>query len=469
MATAQPEKNNDYITDDDVPILWYFTDTRICHQRTIILDAIKEIQDTMGDVKINIIWQPMNGKRFDTFYKRDGTEVADTLMKIKKVSYTSNSPIRVALAKSWYPSGADKHSKALTISRLNLALEVISYYWFRCRCIDLSDITMVPRTSSSDGIQEEVSDDERTNLRGYEDKKFKDQNYRDAKRLPMEISFYPARRSREIYRKIIQIYGLEPNWEKARNSRDNYWRIDIPAIYTDGKLEILHAPLSGERAYLAMRNRIVTYVKYEEEKEYEACLPSTFLEDYEWEFLNVQSLDGSRSLDTDLVNYTLAADNEILIRHIPKPQVSGREEERERRGELSGVRTRSRSRSNDAGSRSRSGKRSAMDRLGPRVVTEPVDETEITSEPLSEEDKEANQSVEQDLVLDPCPVEYMELGNSTPSELKAVEPEPTKRARVDSTDSVQSVVKSGKSSEESEESEESEVSSSSDEEDRKMR
>ena len=390
------------------------------------------------------------------------------MMKIKKVSYTSKSPVRVALAKSWYPSGADKHSKALTISRLNLALEVISYYWFRCRCIDISDITMVPRTSSSDGIQEEVSDDERTNLRGYEDKKFKDLNYRDAKRLPMEISFYPARRSREIYRKIIQIYGLEPNWEKARNSRDNYWRIDIPAIYTDGKLEILHAPLSGERAYLAMRNRIVTYVKYEEEKEYEACLPSTFLEDYEWEFLYALSLDGSRSLDTDLVDYTLAADNEILIRHIPKPQVSGREEERERGGE-SGVRTRSRSRSDGARSRSRSGKRSAMDRLGPRVVTEPVDETEVSSESLSVEDKEANQSVEQVLVLDPCPVEYMELGRSPPSRMRTVESEPTKRARIDSTGSVQSVVKSGKSSEESEESEESEVSSSSDEEDRKMR
>jgi len=190
MATAQPEKNNDYILDEDEPIVWYFTDTRISNQRTIILDAITEIQEMMGDIKINIIWQPMNGKRFETFYKRDGTEVADTLMKIKKVSYTSKSPVRVALAKSWYPSGADKHSKALSISRLNLALEVISYYWFRCRCIDISDITMVPITSSADGVQETVSDEERTNLRGYEDKKFKPLNYRDARRFPMEISYY---------------------------------------------------------------------------------------------------------------------------------------------------------------------------------------------------------------------------------------------------------------------------------------
>jgi len=100
MATAQPEKNNDNITDDDVPILWYFTDTRICNQRQIILDAITEIQESMGDVKINIIWQPINGKKFETFYKRDVTKVADTLMKIKKVSYTSKNPVRIALATS---------------------------------------------------------------------------------------------------------------------------------------------------------------------------------------------------------------------------------------------------------------------------------------------------------------------------------------------------------------------------------
>jgi len=451
MATAQPEKNNDYILDDDVPIVWYFTDTRISNQRTIIMDAIAEVQEMMGDIKINIIWQPMNGKRFETFYKRDGTEVADTLMKIKKVSYTSKSPVRVALAKSWYPSGADKHSKALSISRLNLALEVISYYWFRCRCIDISDITMVPRTSSADGIQEEVSDEERTNLRGYEDKKFKALNYRDARRFPMEISYYPARRSREIFRKIIQVYGLEPNWEKARNSRDNYWRIDIPAIYTDGKLEILHAPLSGERAYLAMRSRIISWVQYEEEKEYSARLPSTFLEDYEWEFLNAQSLDGSRSLETDIVEYTLSVDNNILQPTIPRPQFTEQGDRREREEE-SGSRSRSRSRC-----RSRLETRSALDRLGPKITT---------GESLSEEDKEANQSIEQEFMLDPCPVENMELGGTPSSRAAPVEPEPTKRARSESTGSGESL----KSEEESDESsEDSEVSSSSDEEDRKKR
>jgi len=463
MATAQPEKNNDYITDDDVPILWYFTDTKISHQRSIILDAITEVQETMGDIKINIIWQPINGKKYETFYKRDATEVADTMMKIKKVSYTSRSPVRVALAKSWYPRRADKHRKALSIERLNLALEVVSYYWFRCRCIDLSDITMVPRTSSSDGIQEEVNDYERTNLRGYEDQKFKELNYRDPRKFPMEISYYPARRSREIFRKIIQIYGLEPNWEKAKNSRDNYWRIDIPALYTEGKLEILHAPLSGERVYMAMRSRIMAVVQYEKEKIYDACLPSTFLEDYEWEFLNVQSLDGSRALDTDLVEYTLADDNGILKRHIS--HTSGPQEEEREREEESGYMLESRSDNVE--------KVPARERLGPKIVTVPVDETmitEIISESILEEDREANQSVEQlDLIEDPCPIEYMELGGNPPSRVAVIEPEERKRASVESISggSNQDSVKTLQSSDE--ESEESEVSSSSDEEDRKTR
>jgi len=321
---------------------------------------------------------------------------------------------------------------------------------------------MVPITSSADGVQETVSDKERTNLRGYEDKKFKALNYRDARRFPMEISYYPARRSREIFRKIIQVYGLEPNWEKARNSRDSYWRIDIPAIYTDGKLEILHAPLSGECAYLAMRNRIMSCVQYEEEKEYNARLPSTFLEDYEGEFLNSQSLDGSRSLDTDLVEYTLSADNNILQPTIPRPQFTEQGDKREREEESSGSRSRSRSRY-----RSRLETVSALDRLGPKIMTEPVDKTEVTTgESLSEEDKEANQSIEQEFVLDPCPVENMELGGIPSSRATPVEPEPTKRARLESTGSGESI----QSEEESEESsEESEVSSSSDEEDRKTR
>ena len=183
MATADPEKNNlDYITDKDCPIIWYLMDTDISRQGQVILDAIDEIQESFDGRRIRLIWQPMNGKKgVETFYKRDILEVADTMVKIREKTKRSDLDIRTGLATSWYPSGMSSHLSALRIARLNLAIELLSYYWLRARCVDLSRLTMVPRKSKS-GIQEEIGEDETVNIRGYEDEKYSPRNYRDARR-----------------------------------------------------------------------------------------------------------------------------------------------------------------------------------------------------------------------------------------------------------------------------------------------
>jgi len=223
MATVDPEKNNmEYITDADCPIVWYFMDTDISGQGQVIQDAIDEMQESFAGKKIRMIWQPINGKKtVVTFYKRDILEVANTMVQIREKSKRANLDIRTGLATSWYPSGKSQHLKDLCIARLNLAVELFSFYWLRVRCVDLSRLTMVPRKSKS-GVQEEISKDETVNIRGYEDEKFSVRNYRDGRRYPMEIAFYPARRAREILRKVFQIYGVEPDWEKVRNSRDTH-------------------------------------------------------------------------------------------------------------------------------------------------------------------------------------------------------------------------------------------------------
>jgi hypothetical protein len=196
-----------------------------------------------------------------------------------------------------------------------------------------------------------------------------------------------------------------------------------------------------------------------------------------------------------MVEYTLAADNNILSRHIPRTQIPRREERGEREEE-SRFRSRSRSDNSEA--------RSAKDRLGPKVGTESlgvehssgfrlVDETitvgangetttEVVVEPLfsgartvvednSEwEDKEANQSLNQvNLAVDPCPVEDMELSGNLPPRVVTLEPEPSKRSRIESVprDTDRDSERTDQTSEE--DSEDSEVSSSSDEEDRKTR
>ena len=193
MATAQPEKNNvDYLTDDDIPILWFLLDTEISKQGRVIKEAIDEFKGQYE--KIRIIWQPINGKSHTTFYKRDIMEIADTMIKIKEKTRRESLDVRAGLAKSWYPALPANHEKAMSIARLNLAIEVLSYYWLRVRCVDLSKITMNPR-KVKDGTLEDVSEAEKVDIRGYEEEKFCLKDYRDPRRFPMEIAFFPARRS----------------------------------------------------------------------------------------------------------------------------------------------------------------------------------------------------------------------------------------------------------------------------------
>ena len=168
----------------------------------------------------------------------------------------------------------------------------------------------------------------------------------------MEISFYPARRCREIFRKIFQVYGIEPDWEKVRNSRDTFWRIETPAVYTGGRYEELPAPRAGERTHLVVSARVNSRLEYETEKNYVGALPQIQLAEYPWEHLNTQSLDESLPLVTDMQKFTLSASSKLLEEHIPRVhEFTIRVEKRvEREGE-SVQRT------------------SAMERLGPKVKT----------------------------------------------------------------------------------------------------
>ena len=424
MASADPEKNNlDYITDKECPIIWYLMDTDISRQGQVIVDAIDELQETMAGKRIRMIWQPVNGKKssVETFYKRDIMEVADTMIKIKEKAKRSDIDIRAGLATSWYPSGKSNHTQALCIARLNLAIELFSYYWLRVRCLDLSRVTMVPRKSRSN-IQEEITEDEMVNIRGYEDEKFSPRSYRDVRRYPREIAFYPARRAREELRKIFLVYGIEPDWEKARNARDTNWRVDIPAVYTGGRYEELPAPREGEKTYLVVSARVNTRLRYKKENNYEGLLPSLQLKEYPWEFLNTQSLDESLPLVTDILKFSLSSHNQVLDDNIPRSQLRIERVERrvEREGESSSELTR---------------KTSALERLGPKVKTPetvPAPEKSKTSSQdeldswgdVIEED-EANQSQE---LEDPCPIEPYVLQGRSPRRLKATDPETRTRS-----------------------------------------
>jgi hypothetical protein len=491
MATADPEKNNlEFITDKECPIIWYFMDTDISRQGHVIVDAIDEIQESFNGRRIRMIWQPMNGKTaIETFYKRDILEIADTMVKIREKTKRSDLDIRAGLATSWYPSGKANHLSALRIARLNLAIELFSYYWLRARCIDLSKLTTVHRKSKL-GVYEEIGEDEMVNIRGYEDEKFSPRNYRDPRRYPMVIAFFPARRAREILRKVFQIYGVEPDWEKARNARDTNWRIETPAVYTGGKFEELPMPKEGERTYLDISARISFRLRFEKEQNYEGVLPSLQLAEYPWSNLNTQSLDESLPLVTDIQEFSLSTHNQVLDEHIPRTQITHRIERIERI-------ERRIDREGESSTESLKKTTSALDRLGPRVkktdlTTAPGKEKEYDSWGDEMEEEEANQTQE---LEDPCPIEPLGFQSRSPrtkttepetktsSEgarevepepkkrtARRIESEPSKRVRDTASPSVEILSESEPDSQSQDESsDESEISSSSDEEERKER
>ena len=488
MASAEPEKNNlDYLTDKECPIIWYLMDTDISRQGKVIKDAIDELQESMDGKRIRMVWQPMNGKKsaVETFYRRDIMEIADTMIRIKEKAKRSDIDIRAGLATSWYPSGKTNHTQALSIARLNLAIELFSYYWLRVRCIDLSRLTMVPRKSRS-GIQEEITEDETINIRGYEDEKFNPRHYRDARRYPLEIAFYPARRAREVIRQIFLVYGIEPDWEKARNARDSNWRIVTPAVHTGGRFEELPAPRSGEKTYLEVSARVSARLRFEKDQNYEGILPSLQLKEYPWEFLNTQSLDETLPLVPDVMKFSLSPHNQVLDDYIPRTQLRI---ERVQRGE------------GESSSESTS-RKPALERLGPKVkAPEPQGKPKQSSQDEYDswgdvvEEDEGNQSQE---LEDPCPIDPYERsprrretdpeirtrtggargdesepGTESRSQKKSVtrvEPEPSKKRRDDRSPSVEMLSRSESGSQSQDESsDDSDMSSSTDEDERKER
>ena len=48
----------------------------------------------------------------------------------------------MGLAKSWLPLGLAWHDDAVKIARMNQALDALSYFWLKCRSVDMTVLTM---------------------------------------------------------------------------------------------------------------------------------------------------------------------------------------------------------------------------------------------------------------------------------------------------------------------------------------
>jgi len=160
MATADAEKKNpEYLTDKECPIVWHFTSTSIANQGRWMVAITKEWCDEMDPKRIRVVWLPLNKPGMITTYATDILEIVDIWIKMKGMGKRMHTSVRVALAKAWMPRNTTNQVKALKIHRLNLAMEVMAYYWLRARCIDLSALTMeyIKEETRSPGMTTECS------------------------------------------------------------------------------------------------------------------------------------------------------------------------------------------------------------------------------------------------------------------------------------------------------------------------
>ena len=313
MAESDPEKTVlTYKTDAQVPIVWIFTRTNIANQGKLLVESVQELNEELNPEKIRVIWMPRNQTGTMTNYARDILEVADQMIKLKDLGRRIGISVRVALAQSWLPKDAVNQDKALRIQRLNLALQVLSFYWFRCRCVNLTTLTM--ETKKRDSI---VTSETEVPIPGFDDMMYSPRSYRNMRSDPMEASYFSGRKAREMLRMTLAVHLVEPDWEQATNTHNRLVKIEPPHMKIGADIQVFPTPAQGaEEAFKAVRNRVRNRWAFEQGLSGNNILPQLNLEGYPWVVLNIQHTDTSRPLD-GYYREALSRDNMIRFNLIP--------------------------------------------------------------------------------------------------------------------------------------------------------
>jgi len=309
MATASPEKNNDkFYKDSEVPLLWYFTQCSVAEQRDILVNVILPHTKTLGMRTVRILWIPKSGIPATQVFERDVMEVADGYQKAKTFAQETGVVIEMAMAKSWLPLGLAWHEDALNIARFNNALAALCYYWLTCRCVDFTTLTM----HDMEGKERPTA----VNIQGLEGQYLLPAEYRRPKEGGHDLGWFGGRKGREIVRKIILKYKLEPDFEKVRHSSDRHMRVEIPRVFWDGRKRDIPEPDRGllkSSETFRERRRNERMIRAGTTSSNKLC--ETYLDTYKWYVLNVQSTIPGRPED-EMPAYTLSSTNRILQKTI---------------------------------------------------------------------------------------------------------------------------------------------------------
>jgi hypothetical protein len=276
MAIADHERSRPYLTLNQTPILWYLTRGTVAEQtRTLVREVIPHSHLWLGHTNIHVLWMPSHNTPQRTNFRVDTLEILDAAIKVNEYGIYHNLHIKLGLVKSWLPLGESFTREALQVECLNLAIEVLGYYYLHTRVVDLSRLT----------TRKSKDHHNRVNIQGHDQEVYITTEYRF--NGGYIINYHTARRAREILRQVFANYKVLPDWELAITSTELYYRIEEPAITIFGSKRNLMDPPPKENLLYITNQRAAVRVRFATLKAERTHLPKFAI--FPWEEVNITS------------------------------------------------------------------------------------------------------------------------------------------------------------------------------------
>ncbi len=123
------------------------------------------------------------------------------------------------------------------------------------------------------------------------------------------MNFHTSRRAREILRQVFSKYKVLPDWETAIASREQYHRIEVPAIILHGdKCNLMDPPPSENLQYIP-NQRAAVRVRFRTFKAEYMHLPK-FVK-FPWDEVNITSAGGGDEKQWSSSRHWLREENQV--------------------------------------------------------------------------------------------------------------------------------------------------------------
>jgi len=315
MGKADHERNNtQYLTDRQVPLVWYFTQSTVAGQGEIIRGILEDHTCHNPELKkVEILWIPKSGVPGLMNIRRDILEVSDTIQRCKEYGLKYSITVEIGLGNSWLPLGKAYHKDAVVVHSFNRTLEVAGFHWYQCRVIDIAGTLLHSHPLGTD-----PSEMDTLKIQGLENLYPLEKMYRFPEDGGHKLSFYSGRKIREIIRRTMTKYLLEPDWRESINTDRQFFQIIAPKTCHNRKWRTMPAPDRGLLpAHKVMKARAQIRLDYIAGESENRSLPPMLMTDYPWNLMAARSnIPGQKQIED--VQLPVSPGNRLLTDEVER-------------------------------------------------------------------------------------------------------------------------------------------------------